>query len=89
MYFKIKKTKPTPPEVLEKQARIRNHNKMILEKRASGELKPLGTQTYNRIVKGMYNRSPKRQFIKLSENGSVLSNKFALWSDGEYSELDY
>lgn len=88
MYF-LKTKKPTDPKILEKRKRIRTHNKMIIEKRNKGVLKPLGTVTYNSILKGLYDRKAKPQFVTLSENGSVLPNKFALWSDGEYCELDY
>lgn len=44
---------------------------------------------YNQIIKGSYDEHPKRQFIRLSENGSVLPNKWALWTDDDYCDKCY
>lgn len=76
----------------ERSKRITAHNKLIREGRALGLLKPLGTQTYNQILKSsVYDTATKKQIRQITENGSVLPNKWARWEYpfDQYSELDY
>lgn len=58
-------------ELKQKYLRIKAHNKIIKALRELGELPVLGTLTKPKKV--------KKRIAHLSENGSLLPNKFACW----------